>query len=127
MDSCNSVGHLIERHGCGRHNDVTARELASAHGGVTWSNFTCLPKDYDNLPAFLIALSATEVLETPASGIAKQAITRGFESLTDKQKYALGAAIAEHMEACIRCGERLTFEELADHDRGLCYYCRHMQ
>lgn len=86
-----------------------------------------LPNDYENLPAFLEELPASGMLHPPASGIANQVIAQGFETLTDKQKHALGAAISHHMKKCVRCGERLTFGDLAMPEKGLCVVCRRQQ
>lgn len=86
-----------------------------------------LPNDYENLPAFLKELPAGEVLQTPASGIAERVIKEGFESLSEKQKYVLGAALSNHMKVCVRGGERLTFGELAMPEKGLCFNCRSQQ
>lgn len=62
-------------------------------------------------------------LQGPALGIAKQVLTRGLKSLSEKQQAVFDRYIAP---PCTRCGETLSRGWLQMNGAGLCDYCDHV-
>ena len=59
-------------------------------------------------------------------GIAKLAVDRGIDSLSDKQKYVLEKGLSDYvMLECPDCGEQIEFDNMEiDMFNGRCSYCQ---
>ena len=62
---------------------------------------------------------------SPAKGIAKLAIDKGINTLSEKQKYVLEQGISDYlMYECPNCGEEISYEDMEIAiDSGMCSYC----
>ncbi len=63
-------------------------------------------------------------------GITKQVIDKGFESLTDKQKWTFEKAISYYTyDECDRCGLEIPWIEMSasEINGGLCSWCQQME
>jgi hypothetical protein len=77
-------------------------------------------------------LIAYDLLEGPALGIAKQVLSKGTESLTEKQEYIYQRFVADKYFSleCDRCSTPMpTCEVVYALTEGddLCAWCRHMK
>lgn len=80
----------------------------------------------DEMNSFLQQLIDGRYLEEPASGITKQAIGKGLDSLSVKQRGIFDKdVIGEYVTAkCPKCGDRLQWSEMFYIDRhGICPRC----
>jgi len=78
---------------------------------------------------FVEHLLEIEALDQPADGIARLFVDRGYEGLSDKQKFVLETfVLGEHrVENCARCSQSIPWSEQRQAlDTGLCGYCEHM-
>lgn len=69
-------------------------------------------------------------LEDKELGIAKRMLDKGYDSLSDKQKFVFDKAIENNMiESCQRCGCDIPLCEMLEalYNGGLCNYCQHMK
>ncbi|QOP43706.1 hypothetical protein FJR45_06980 [Sulfurimonas sediminis] len=62
-----------------------------------------------------------------AKDIAKFAIDKGINTLSEKQKYVLEEGISDYlMYECPNCGEEISYEDMEiSIDNGMCSYCSH--
>ncbi|WP_286732665.1 MULTISPECIES: hypothetical protein [Sphingobacterium] len=63
------------------------------------------------------------------SGIAQLVIDKGFDSLSEKQKYVFEKAISHYVyEECERCGNDIPWSEMyfTDENGGFCGWCYKM-
>ena len=60
-------------------------------------------------------------------GIARQALDRGIDSLSDRQRYTLEKGLVEYvMLECPDCGEQIEFDDMEiAMFNGRCGYCQH--
>lgn len=63
--------------------------------------------------------------DSAAKGIAKLAIDKGMDALSDKQEYVLEQGISDYlMYECPNCGESISYEDMQIAiDDGMCSYC----
>ncbi len=62
-------------------------------------------------------------------GIAKLVVDKGFEILSDKQKFTLTNAIKDYThDECKRCGNDIPWSEMyaTEENGGYCDWCSHM-
>lgn len=67
--------------------------------------------------------------DSKEEGIAKLAIDKGFDSLTDSQRYVFEQSIKPYLiEKCLRCEENIAWNEMlfAEDNGRLCSYCYHV-
>ena len=67
--------------------------------------------------------------DSKEEGIASLAIDKGFESLTDKQKFVLEKAISHYVyNECKRCGNEIPWSEMsaADDNGVMCSWCQQL-
>lgn len=77
---------------------------------------------------FLRQLIASGRLNETEAGIAKQALEKGYESLTEKQKYVFKKAIEKNtVPKCKQCGGVIPWDEMLEalENGGLCSDCTH--
>lgn len=88
------------------------------------------PTKTDDLTIVLTHLLSQGVLDGPALGITKQAISEGIDSLSEAQLHVFKKYVVdEHASIdCARCGEEIPLSELmVAFDNGhLCSWCWHM-
>ena len=83
----------------------------------------------DEIVDFLESVIESDQIENSALGIAKQAIDRGMESLTEKQTFVIEKFIKDFKKEniCKDC-EGDNVDSLADYlevaDEGICFFCR---
>ncbi|MEA3314238.1 MAG: hypothetical protein U9Q30_00080 [Campylobacterota bacterium] len=65
--------------------------------------------------------------DSKVQGIAKLAIDKGFDNLSDKQKHVLKDGITDYiMEECPNCGEHISYEDMEISIlNGMCSSCQH--
>ena len=84
----------------------------------------------EDFNAFLRELIDTNRLsDSKEEGIAKLVIDKGFESLSDKQKYVFEEAISHYVyDECKRCGIEIPWCEMsaAEDNGGLCSWCQQL-
>lgn len=69
-------------------------------------------------------------LEEKEAGIAKRMLDKGYDSLSDKQRYVFDKMIENNtVSECQRCGCSIPWCEMLEalDNGGLCNYCQHMQ
>ncbi|HPG36175.1 MAG TPA: hypothetical protein PLW78_10965 [bacterium] len=68
-------------------------------------------------------------IEQPVLGITKQVISKGEESLSEKQKAVFRRKVVDFYKGikCKRCGDDISWSEKYDaiSDHGMCNYCSH--
>ncbi len=67
--------------------------------------------------------------DSKETGIAKLVIDKGFESLSDKQKFTFTNSISEYVyDNCLRCGNEIPWEEMsgAEDNGGMCGWCQQL-
>jgi hypothetical protein len=83
--------------------------------------------DEDRLADYLKELITGGDLQDAALGVAKQFLTKGYGSLSEKQEYVLDQHIIDVYVAqrCKRCEEKISWEEMyfAYQNGGYCGYC----
>lgn len=85
-----------------------------------------LENDFNVFVEELIILSRIEDKE---EGIAKRMLAKGYDSLSDKQKYVFDKAIEKNaVDKCQRCGIDIPWCEMLEalDNGGYCNYCHHM-
>ncbi len=68
-------------------------------------------------------------IEGKEAGIAKLMIDKGYDALSDKQKYVFDKMISENtIDTCKRCGCDIPLCEMLEalDNGGFCNYCQHM-
>lgn len=67
--------------------------------------------------------------DTKEEGIAKHVIDKGFDTLSEKQKFVFEKAISYYVyEECTRCGEEIPWSEMsaAEDNGGMCSWCQQL-
>jgi len=84
-------------------------------------------EDFDD---FIIELVDNKRLsDAKEEGIAKRVIDKGFESLTDKQKFVFEKSISYYIyDICSRCGIEIPWCEMsaAEDNGGRCSWCQQL-
>lgn len=83
----------------------------------------------DDFEGFVEDLIKSGRLDDKAEGIAKRMLDKGYDSLSDKQKYVFVKAIEEnYVKECQRCGCDIPWCEMLEalDNGGFCGYCQHM-
>lgn len=83
----------------------------------------------EDFEGFVEDLIKSGRLEEKEEGIAKRMLDRGYDSLSDKQKYVFDKAIEEnYVEECKRCACDIPWSEMLEalDNGGYCNYCQHM-
>lgn len=86
-----------------------------------------LEEDFNEFTASL--LKGRNFNNSKEEGIAKLVMDKGFESLTDNQKYVLEQSIKPYLtDKCLRCDENIVWSEMlfAEDNGRLCSYCYHV-
>lgn len=84
--------------------------------------------DENDFKGYLKELVSLNYLEGTALGIAKQVITKGVNSLTDKQKYVFQNEVIDKYvkDYCERCSNSIPWSEMSiAHETGFCGWCQH--
>ena len=70
-----------------------------------------------------------DVLTDKESGIAALMLDKGYDVLSNKQKYVFDKMIEEHsIKECSHCGQEIPWIEMAaaKENGGMCSWCEHM-
>lgn len=91
------------------------------------NNIRCNEENFDG---FLEELISSGRLEPKEEDIAKLYLDKGYDALSDKQRYVFDKMVENNTaEVCARCGCSIPWCEMlvALDNGGLCNYCEHMQ
>lgn len=83
----------------------------------------------DDFEGFVQDLINTGRIEEKEAGIAKLMLDKGYDKLSDKQKYVFDKMINENtVEECKRCATDIPWCEMLEalENGGYCNYCQHM-
>ena len=83
----------------------------------------------DDFEGFVQDLINTGRIEEKEAGIAKLMLDKGYDALSDKQKYVFDKMINENsVEECKRCAIDIPWCEMLEalENGGYCNYCQHM-
>lgn len=83
----------------------------------------------DDFEGFVQALINSGRLEEKEAGIAKRMLDKGYDSLSEKQRYVFDKAIENNsVKECKRCGCDIPWCEMLEalDNGGFCNYCQHM-
>lgn len=83
----------------------------------------------EDFNGFLQDLINSHRLESKEEGISKLVLDKGYESLSEKQKYVFDKLIDENIvEECKRCGLNIPWCEMLEalDNGGYCNYCQYM-
>ena len=83
----------------------------------------------DDFEGFVQDLINTGRIEGKEAGIAKLMLDKGYDKLSDKQKYVFDKMINENtVEECKRCATDIPWCEMLEalENGGYCNYCQHM-
>lgn len=83
----------------------------------------------EDFEGFVEDLIKSGRLDDKTEGIAKRMLDKGYDSLSDKQKYVFNKAIEEnYVEECQRCACDIPWCEMLEalDNGGYCNYCQHM-
>ena len=83
----------------------------------------------DDFNGFVEELINSSRLESKEAGIAKQMLDKGYDSLSEKQRYIFDKAIENNtVDECQRCGVDIPWCEMLEalDNGGYCGYCQHM-
>lgn len=83
----------------------------------------------DDFNGFVEELINSSRLEGKEAGIAKQMLDKGYDSLSEKQRYIFDKAIENNtVDECQRCGVDIPWCEMLEalDNRSYCGYCQHM-
>jgi len=86
-----------------------------------------LEEDFNEFVEYLVEQKM--FADSKEEGIAKFVIDKGYEALTDKQKYVFETSITNYIyEECNRCGCNIPWSEMifADINGGLCSWCQQL-
>ena len=85
-----------------------------------------LEEDFNGFVEELISLS---YLDEKEEGISKLYLDKGYDALSDKQRYVFDKAIEKYtVSECQRCGTAIPWCEMIEalDNGGYCNYCQHM-
>lgn len=83
----------------------------------------------DGFEDFVQDLINSGRLDEKEAGIAKRMLDKGYDSLSDKQRFIFDWAIENNsVKRCKRCGCVIPWSEMLEalDNGGLCNYCQHM-
>lgn len=83
----------------------------------------------EDFNGFVEELIKSSRLEGKEAGIAKQMLDKGYDSLSEKQKFVFDKAIENYtIDECQRCGEDIPWCEMFEalDNGGYCSYCQHV-
>lgn len=83
----------------------------------------------EDFEGFVQDLISTGRIEGKEAGIAKLMLDKGYDALSDKQKYVFDKMIKENsVEECKRCAIDIPWCEMLEalENGGYCNYCQHM-
>lgn len=83
-------------------------------------------EDFDG---FVEQLIGSGRIDDKQSGIAKLYLDKGYDILSEKQKYVFDKSIEDNsIDSCERCGIDIPWCEMLDalDNGGYCNYCQHM-
>lgn len=83
----------------------------------------------DDFEGFVQDLINSGHLEEKEAGIAKRMLDKGYDSLSEKQRYVFDKAIENNsVKECKRCGCDIPWCEMLEalDNGGFCNYCQHM-
>lgn len=83
----------------------------------------------DDFEGFVEDLINSNRLNDTQSGVAKRMLDKGYDSLSDKQKYVFDHAIEDnYVDECQRCASEIPWCEMMEalDNGGYCNYCQHM-
>ncbi len=83
----------------------------------------------EDFKSFVLDLINTNRIESKEAGIAKLMLDKGYDKLSDKQKYVFDKMINNYtIVECQRCGIDIPLCEMLDalDNGGYCNYCKHM-
>ncbi|MBR1928530.1 MAG: hypothetical protein IJ834_02175 [Paludibacteraceae bacterium] len=83
----------------------------------------------EDFEGFVQDLISTGRIEGKEAGIAKLMLDKGYDALSDKQKYVFDKMINENsVEECKRCAIDIPWCEMLEalENGGYCNYCQHM-
>ena len=83
----------------------------------------------DGFNEFLKELIDNTRLDPPVDGISKLVIDKGYESLSEKQKFVFDEALSHYYyDECTHCGLKIPWSEMsaAEVNGGQCSYCQQL-
>ena len=83
----------------------------------------------EDFEGFLEDLIKSGRLDDKEAGIAKRMLDKGYDNLSDKQKYVLNKMIRNNsVEECQRCACDIPWSEMLEalDNGGYCNYCQHI-
>ena len=83
----------------------------------------------EDFEGFLEDLIKSGRLDDKEAGIAKRMLDKGYDNLSDKQKYVFNKMIRNNsVEECQRCACDIPWSEMLEalDNGGYCNYCQHM-
>lgn len=83
----------------------------------------------EDFEGFVQDLIGSDRLNEKEAGIAKRMLDKGYDTLSDKQKFVFDKAIENNtVDECQRCGEDIPWCEMLEalDNGGYCNYCQHM-
>lgn len=83
----------------------------------------------EDFEGFLEDLIKSGRLDDKEAGIAKRMLDKGYDNLSDKQKYVFNKMIRNNsVEECQRCACDIHWSEMLEalDNGGYCNYCQHM-
>lgn len=84
----------------------------------------------DDFEGFVQDLVNSGRLDEKEAGIAKRMLDKGYDSLSEKQKFVFDRAIENNsVQECKRCGCNIPWCEMIEalDNGGYCNYCQHMK
>lgn len=92
-------------------------------------NKFCNTEDINELNGFVQDLIMLGRIEGKEAGIAQRMVDKGYDSLSEKQKYVFDKMIKENsVSECQRCASDIPWCEMLEalDNGGYCNYCQHM-
>jgi len=83
----------------------------------------------DDFNGFLQELIKSDRLESKEEGITKLVLDKGYDALSQKQKYVFDKMIGDNtVQECERCACDIPWSEMLEalDNGGYCNYCQHM-
>ena len=83
----------------------------------------------EDFNGFVEELINSSCVEGKEAGIAKLMLDKGYDSLSEKQKFVFDRAIEDNtVDECQRCGDDIPWCEMLEalDNGGYCGYCQHM-